>query len=601
MEPGPEAGPEPGPGPWLDMAPELTHDEELATKQFLEEINKWTVQYNVSPLSWNLAVRFLMARKFDVLRAIELFHAYREMRRKEGIVKLRPHEDPLRSEILSGKFTILNTRDPSGASIALFTAKLHHPHKSSQHVVLQALFYLLDRAMDSFETQRNGLVFIYDMGGSNYNNFELDLGKKVLNLLKGAFPARLKKVLIVGAPMWFRVPYSIISILLKDKVRERIQIMRTSELTQHLPRECLPESLGGYIKLDLSSWNFQFLPQVNGHLDPLDEIILLALTPSGDGDSVHVPGPQAMTIVELLEHFKHRQKRGIYEEYEDIRRENPVGTFHCSMSPGNLEKNRYGDVPCLDQTRVKLTKGSGITQTDYINASFMDGYKQKNAYIGTQGPLENTYHDFWLMVWEQKVLVIVMTTRFEEGGRRKCGQYWPLEKDCRIRFGFLTVTNQGVENMNHYKKTTLEIHNTEERQKRQVIHFQFLSWPDYGVPSSADSLIDFLRVVRNQQKMAVRSLGPRFKGHPRGPPVVVHCSAGIGRTGTFCSLDICLAQLEELGTLNVFQTVSRMRTQRAFSIQTPEQYYFCYKAIIEYALKEGMVPPGYQLLGIERQ
>ncbi|XP_031199008.1 tyrosine-protein phosphatase non-receptor type 9 isoform X2 [Mastomys coucha] len=549
--------------PRPDMAPELTPEEEQATKQFLEEINKWTVQYNVSPLSWNVAVKFLMARKFDVLRAVELFHCYRETRRKEGIVKLKPHEEPLRSEILSGKFTILNVRDPTGASIALFTARLHHPHKSVQHVVLQALFYLLDRAVDSFETQRNGLVFIYDMCGSNYANFELDLGKKVLNLLKGAFPARLKKVLIVGAPIWFRVPYSIISLLLKDKVRERIQILKTSEVTQHLPRECLPENL--------------------------------------DWDSVHVPGPHAMTIQELVDYVNTRQKRGIYEEYEDIRRENPVGTFHCSMSPGNLEKNRYGDVPCLDQTRVKLTKRSGHTQTDYINASFMDGYKQKNAYIGTQGPLENTYRDFWLMVWEQKVLVIVMTTRFEEGGRRKCGQYWPLEKDSQIRFGFLTVTNLGVENMNHYKKTTLEIHNTEERQKRQVTHFQFLSWPDYGVPSSAASLIDFLRVVRNQQSMAVGSLGARSKGQCPEPPIVVHCSAGIGRTGTFCSLDICLAQLEELGTLNVFQTVSRMRTQRAFSIQTPEQYYFCYKAILEFAEREGMVPSGLSLLAMDSQ
>ncbi|XP_023052461.1 tyrosine-protein phosphatase non-receptor type 9 isoform X2 [Piliocolobus tephrosceles] len=554
---------EPATAPRPDMAPELTPEEEQATKQFLEEINKWTVQYNVSPLSWNVAVKFLMARKFDVLRAIELFHSYRETRRKEGIVKLKPHEEPLRSEILSGKFTILNVRDPTGASIALFTARLHHPHKSVQHVVLQALFYLLDRAVDSFETQRNGLVFIYDMCGSNYANFELDLGKKVLNLLKGAFPARLKKVLIVGAPIWFRVPYSIISLLLKDKVRERIQILKTSEVTQHLPRECLPENL--------------------------------------DWDSVHVPGPHAMTIQELVDYVNARQKQGIYEEYEDIRRENPVGTFHCSMSPGNLEKNRYGDVPCLDQTRVKLTKRSGHTQTDYINASFMDGYKQKNAYIGTQGPLENTYRDFWLMVWEQKVLVIVMTTRFEEGGRRKCGQYWPLEKDSRIRFGFLTVTNLGVENMNHYKKTTLEIHNTEERQKRQVTHFQFLSWPDYGVPSSAASLIDFLRVVRNQQSLAVSNMGARSKGQCSEPPIVVHCSAGIGRTGTFCSLDICLAQLEELGTLNVFQTVSRMRTQRAFSIQTPEQYYFCYKAILEFAEKEGMVSSGQNLLAVEGQ
>ncbi|XP_054572645.1 tyrosine-protein phosphatase non-receptor type 9 isoform X3 [Eptesicus fuscus] len=587
---------EPATAPQADMAPELTPEEEQATRQFLEEINKWTVQYNVPPLSWNVAVKFLMARKFDVLRAVELFHSYRETRRKEGIVNLKPHEEPLRSEILSGKFTILDVRDPTGASIALFTAKLHHPHKSVQHVVLQALFYLLDRAVDSFETQRNGLVFIYDMCGSNYTNFELDLGKKVLNLLKnlrmhtcllirkvrivfdhkayvyrnitsillkGAFPARLKKVLIVGAPIWFRVPYSIISLLLKDKVRERIQILKTSEVTQHLPRECLPENL--------------------------------------DWDSVHVPGPQAMTIQELMNYVSTRQKRGIYEEYEDIRRENPVGTFHCSMSPGNLEKNRYGDVPCLDQTRVKLIKRSGHTQTDYINASFMDGYKQKNAYIGTQGPLENTYRDFWLMVWEQKVLVIVMTTRFEEGGRRKCGQYWPLEKDSRIRFGFLTVTNLGVENMNHYKKTTLEIHNTEERQKRQVTHFQFLSWPDYGVPSSAASLIDFLRAVRSQQRLAVSSLGAHSKGQCPEPPIVVHCSAGIGRTGTFCSLDICLAQLEELGTLNVFQTVSRMRTQRAFSIQTPEQYYFCYKAILEFAEREGMVPSSHNVVAMESQ
>uniref|UniRef100_A0A5F9D239 protein-tyrosine-phosphatase n=1 Tax=Oryctolagus cuniculus TaxID=9986 RepID=A0A5F9D239_RABIT len=546
------------------MAPELTPEEEQATKQFLEEINKWTVQYNVSPLSWNVAVKFLMARKFDVLRAVELFHCYRETRRKEGIVKLKPHEEPLRSEILSGKFTILDVRDPTGASIALFTARLHHPHKSVQHVVLQALFYLLDRAVDSFETQRNGLVFIYDMCGSNYANFELDLGKKVLNLLK-------------------------------------IQILKTSEVTQHLPRECLPENLGGHVKIDLATWNFQFLPQVNGHPDPFDEIILFSLPPALDWDSVHVPGPHAMTIQELVDYVNARQKQGIYEEYEDIRRENPVGTFHCSMSPGNLEKNRYGDVPCLDQTRVKLTKRSGHTQTDYINASFMDGYKQKNAYIGTQGPLENTYRDFWLMVWEQKVLVIVMTTRFEEGGRRKCGQYWPLEKDSRVRFGFLTVTNLGVENMSHYKKTTLEIHNTEERQKRQVTHFQFLSWPDYGVPSSAASLIDFLRVVRSQQSLAVSSLGARARGQCPEPPIVVHCSAGIGRTGTFCSLDICLAQLEELGTLNVFQTVSRMRTQRAFSIQTPEQYYFCYKAILEFAEKEGMVPSGHSLLPLEGQ
>ncbi|XP_077174202.1 tyrosine-protein phosphatase non-receptor type 9 isoform X2 [Paroedura picta] len=532
-----------------------------------------------------------MARKFDVFRAIELFHSYRETRLKEGIVQLKPHEDPLRSELLSGKFTILSVRDPSGASIALFTAKLHQPNKSVQHVVLQALFYLLDRAVESFETQRNGLVFIYDMAGSHYTNFELDLSKKILNLLKGAFPARLKKVFIVGAPMWFRVPYSIISLLLKEKLRERVQMVKMSELKRHLPQECLPEYLGGSLKLDPLSWNGRFLPQQNGHPDPLDELILVPLVAPRDNGSVHVPGPKALTVQELLDHLTQKQKRGIYEEYEGIRHRSPAGTFVSSLAPCNQEKNRYGDVPCLDQTRVKLSKPFGYPElTDYINASFMDGYKQRNAYIGTQGPLENTYGDFWRMVWEQNVLVIVMTTRLEEGGRRKCGQYWPLEKGFQACYGILTVTNLGMENLNHYRKTVLEMYNCESRERRLVTHFQYVSWPDYGVPSSAATLIDFLGAVKQQQRVAVSAWGPRYKGHPGGPPIVVHCSAGIGRTGTFCALDICLSQLQDVGTLNVYQTVVRMRTQRAFSIQTPEQYYFCYMAILEHAQKENLLP-----------
>uniref|UniRef100_A0A674P9D7 Tyrosine-protein phosphatase non-receptor type 9 n=1 Tax=Takifugu rubripes TaxID=31033 RepID=A0A674P9D7_TAKRU len=520
--------------------------------QFLEEINKWTTQHGVSPLSRELAVKFLMARKFDVLRAIELFHSYRETRLKEGIVRLQPQEEPLRSELLSGKFTVLSVRDPSGASIALYTAKLHHPNKTGNHVVLQALFYLLDQAVESFETQRNGLVFIYDMAGSNYTNFELDLSKKILNLLKGAFPARLKKVLIVGAPVWFRVPYNLLSLLLKEKLRERVQMVKLDELRKHLPRDCLPQHLGGLL--------------------PLDET------------SVHVPGSESMRPQELLNHLGRLQRSGIHQEYEELLKEPPAGSFNCSLAASNQEKNRYGDVLCLDQTRVRLTR------SDYINASFMDGYKHRNAYIGTQGPLENTYGDFWRMVWEQNVLVIVMTTRTNEGNRRKCGQYWPLEEGGQEVYGHMAVVNQRVDHHTHYNHTTLVLHNTETCEQRQVSHFQYLSWPDYGVPTSAVTLIDFLGAVKRQQRKMVNTLGPQWTGHPQGPPMVVHCSAGIGRTGTFCALDICLSQLQDVGSLNVCQTVRRMRTQRAFSIQTPDQYYFCYNAILEHAQRQGLLP-----------
>uniref|UniRef100_A0A8C2J285 Tyrosine-protein phosphatase non-receptor type 9 n=1 Tax=Cyprinus carpio TaxID=7962 RepID=A0A8C2J285_CYPCA len=559
--------------------PHLLPRSLMATKQFLEEINKWTSQHGVSPLSWDVAVKFLMARKFDVLRAIELFHSYRETRLREGIVKLQPHEEPLRSELLSGKFTVLGVRDPSGASIALYTAKLHHPSKTGNHVVLQALFYLLDRAVESFETQRNGLVFIYDMAGSNYTNFELDLSKKILNLLKGAFPARLKKVLIVGAPVWFRVPYNLLSLLLKEKLRERVQMVKMSDLRQHLPRDCLPEHLGGCLPLDVHSWNLQLLSEQNGRVDPVDELVGIPL----ENTSIHVPGPEAMGLAELMAHLNRAQRSGIYLEYEELRREQPPGTFTCALAVHNQERNRYGDVLCLDQTRVRLKR------SDYINASFMDGYKQKNAYIGTQGPLEKTYGDFWRMVWEQSVLVIVMTTRTDEGGRRKCGQYWPKEEGGQEVYGHIAVVNHRVDKQAHYNQTTLELHNTETFEQRQVTHFQFLSWPDYGVPSSALSLIDFLGAVKHQQQWAVQAFGSQWRGHPLGPPMVVHCSAGIGRTGTFCALDICLSQLQDVGTLNVCQTVRRMRAQRAFSIQTPEQYYFCHTAILEHAQRRGLL------------
>ncbi|MGH0170493.1 UNVERIFIED_CONTAM: hypothetical protein FKN15_059002 [Acipenser sinensis] len=468
------------------MSAHLTAEEEQATKQFLEEISKWTTQHRVSPLSWNVAVKFLMARKFDVLRAIELFHCYRETRLKEGIVKLKPQEEPLRSELLSGKFTVLSVRDPSGASIALFTAKLHHPHKMGHHVVLQALFYLLDRAVESFETQRNGLVFIYDMAGSNYTHFELDLSKKILSLLKGAFPARLKKVFIVGAPVWFRVPYNLLSLLLKEKLRERVQMVKMADLRQHMPRDCLPEHLGGVLALDPLGWNRQLLAGQNGHADPLDELVAVPTGPSREEPSIHTPGLESMTLQELVEHLRLVPRTGIYEEYDEIRHEAPPGTFNCALAVCNQDKNRYGDVLCLDQTRVRLKTGRNET--------------------------------------------------------------------C---------------------------------EQRQVTHCQYLSWPDYGVPSSAGTLLDFLGVVKRQQKQAVKALGPPWKGHPAGPPIVVHCSAGIGRTGTLCALDICLSQLQDVGTLNIYQTVRRMRTQRAFSIQTSDQYYFCYTSILEHAQRQG--------------
>ncbi|KAG7252402.1 hypothetical protein CRUP_012362, partial [Coryphaenoides rupestris] len=126
----------------------------------------------------------------------------------------------------------------------------------------------------------------------------------------------------------------------------------------------------------------------------------------------------------------------------------------------------------------------------------------------------------------------LLSGKTEEGGRQKCGQYWPLEEGGQEVYGHMAVVNQRVDHHPHYNHISLELHNTE----RQLSHFQYLSWPDYGVPTSAVTLIDFLGAVKRQQKAVVKGLGSQWSGHPLGPPMVVHCSAGIGRTGELSPL-----------------------------------------------------------------
>uniref|UniRef100_M4ADX5 Tyrosine-protein phosphatase non-receptor type 9 n=1 Tax=Xiphophorus maculatus TaxID=8083 RepID=M4ADX5_XIPMA len=696
------------------MAEALTTQEQLAVEEFLREVRSREHPHSAGLVSQPTAVKFLMARKFDVSRAIDLFQAYKNTRIKEGIININPDEEPLRSELLSGKFTVLPGRDANGAALALFTARLHRPDITTHKAVLQAIIYQLDKAIESLETQKDGLIFIYDMTNSSYGNFDYELCVKILNLLKGAFPARLKCVFIVSSPLWFRAPFAVLRLFVREKLRERVSTVRAHELVSHIPVSSLPEHLGGTSQyshvawiqscvnmqsntaqgdtqehdthdcvgsllrsysLDNSNravanancyddnnanpqnhivgvegrtqgpgqyqqgsnssadksqgnhqhWNGTALGGANTGVGPNSNMNGRAPTQSdtppntplsqkADDDpaagvpplpqkalprppnqavSVHMPDQGGMTVHQLVEYVKRKKKKGIYQEYEDIRKEPPAGTFDYSKKMSNQIKNRYSDVLCLDQSRVRLCQlcDDEDETSDYINASFMDGYKRSNAYIATQGPLPKTFVDFWRMVWEQMVLIIVMTTRVVERGRVKCGQYWPLEEGRTEQHGYFMVKNTHIQVFQDFKLSYLELYNTQSGEKREVCHYLYVSWPDFGVPKSASAMLDFREHVLERRKAAVQSLGSSWRGPPGGPPVVVHCSAGIGRTGTFCTLDICLSQLEDVGTVNVHQTVRRMRTQRAFSIQTWDQYYFCYTAVIEYAQRHGRLSP----------
>uniref|UniRef100_A0A8C7YXG5 Tyrosine-protein phosphatase non-receptor type 9 n=1 Tax=Oryzias sinensis TaxID=183150 RepID=A0A8C7YXG5_9TELE len=574
------------------MAEALTTQEQLAVEEFLSEVRSRELPHSAGLVSQPTALKFLMARKFDVPRAIDLFQAYKNTRIKEGIININPDEEPLRSELLSGKFTVLPGRDAKGAALALFTARLHRPDVTTHKAVLQAIIYQLDKAIESVQTQRDGLIFIYDMTNSTYGNFDYELCVKILNLLKGAFPARLKCVFIVSSPLWFRAPFAVLRLFVREKLRERVCTVKAHELISHIPVSSLPEHLGGTSQYSHVAWIQSCVNmQTNTIQDDCDE----------EGGIPSLPKKSlprgGMTVYELVDYVKRKKKRGIYQEYENIRKEPPSPCslprdFLC-LKLSNQIKNRYSDVLCLDQSRVHLCQlcDDEDETSDYINASFMDGYKSRNAYIATQGPLPKTFGDFWRMVWEQMVLIIVMTTRVVERGRVKCGQYWPLEEGKAEQHGYFLIRNTHIQLFQDFQLTHLELYNTQSGEKREVSHYLYVSWPDFGVPKSASAMLDFREHVLERRKAAVQNLGSSWRGPPWGPPVVVHCSAGIGRTGTFCTLDICLSQLEDVGTVDVHQTVRRMRTQRAFSIQTWDQYYFCYTAVIEYAQRHGKLSP----------
>lgn len=195
------------------------------------------------------------------------------------------------------------------------------------------------------------------------------------------------------------------------------------------------------------------------------------------------------------------------------------------------------------------------------------------------------------MIWQEFVLVIAMTTKVYEQRKLKCAQYWPLEKDSTTIVDLLfEIKNEHVEDLDDYKVTKLSIKHLPSGKTRNIVHCQFLSWPDHGVPKAATQILDFIQLVRKHQSECLKELlrNTRWSGHPLGPPICVHCSAGIGRTGTFCAIDISINRLIDCKTVNVFDTVTKIRLQRAQSVQMRDQYVFCYMAVLEYAQKENL-------------
>ena len=333
-------------------------------------------------------------------------------------------------------------------------------------------------------------------------------------------------------------------------------------------------------------------------------------------------------LFQCVERLKAQNNAKFSLEYESI---DPGQQFQWenSIMDLNRQKNRYANVIAYDHSRVVLTKlpphcfntnstqitdsystlttsilstpplppppppPPGVTQpsptalsncSDYINANFMDGYRKRNYYIATQGPLPSTFGDFWRMIWEQNTSSIVMMTKLEERSRLKCDQYWP-SKGSEVYGNTMQVTLVDFTELSTYSIRTFVIcpvntyaqiqlsnnaNNINFEMRREIKHYQFTAWPDHGVPDHPTPFLMFLRRVKNAN--------PTDSG-----PIVVHCSAGVGRTGCYIVIDTMLDRIRNEKTIDIYGHVTCLRAQRNFMVQTEDQYTFCYDAVLEAA------------------
>ncbi|KAI4905413.1 hypothetical protein NFI96_026306 [Prochilodus magdalenae] len=280
--------------------------------------------------------------------------------------------------------------------------------------------------------------------------------------------------------------------------------------------------------------------------------------------------------------------------YQEIRNQSQECPFRVAKYPENRNRNRYRDVSPFDHSRVKL----GNTENDYINASLVQMDEAQRSYILTQGPLRTTCGHFWLMIWEQKTKAVIMLNRVIEKGSEKCAQYWPTQEEQEMSFRdtrfVVRLLSEDVKS--YYTTRLLELQNANTGETREIYHFHYTTWPDFGVPESPASFLNFLFKVRESGSL----------GTDQGP-AVVHCSAGIGRSGTFSLVDTCLVLMDKRkdpSTVDIKKVLLDMRKYRMGLIQTPDQLRFSYMAVLEgakYIMGDSSLQKQWQELSKEDQ
>ncbi|KAG8240360.1 hypothetical protein J437_LFUL002501 [Ladona fulva] len=240
-----------------------------------------------------------------------------------------------------------------------------------------------------------------------------------------------------------------------------------------------------------------------------------------------------------------------------------------AMKQDNLKKNRYPDIIPYDHSRVILNELANASSSDYINASTITDHDPRNpAYIATQGPLSHTAADFWQMVWEQGSVVMVMLTRLTEDGVVMSHRYWPEEGSELYHIYEVHLVSEHIW-CDDYLVRSFYLKNLKTGETRTVTQFHFLSWPEAGTPLSTKALLEFRRKVNKS-----------YRG--RSCPIVVHCSDGVGRTGTYCLIDMVLNRMSKgAKEIDIAATLEHIRDQRPFMVKSRQQFEFVLMAVAE--------------------
>ncbi|XP_071953150.1 uncharacterized protein [Antedon mediterranea] len=309
-----------------------------------------------------------------------------------------------------------------------------------------------------------------------------------------------------------------------------------------------------------------------------NELLALGATNNQEDYSNYTPDPDpyviqefiqpAIPIHKLAEYIEEKKaNEQLTQEWESL----PEGIKtdarkSVGLESNNAIKNRYRNVIPYDEHRVVLDVIYDNPYSDYINACFIKGFVKENEYIAAQGPNKSTVVDFWRMIWQENVSVVIMTANLVEDGKNKCTQYWPenVNKYGELNVSFLKETSK----TSYLTRKLKVVKGTEVRYVKQ---YHFFIWPDKNIPRSSSPVINMLNVINNET--------PSNAG-----PILVHCSAGAGRTGAIIAIDAMMKMATETGEINILEFVKDMRERRPNMVQTPLQYLFVYKTILEFVL-----------------